>query len=251
MEEFLQMLNLDLLQWVVVISAALLAGFAKTGINGTTMLVIPVLAIVFGGKDSTGILLPMLIVGDLFALWYYHRSAAWRDVIKPLPWALVGLAAGTVVGGNLGDKSFIRLIGVVILVCLGILLYMEKKKTANIPNKPWFYIIFGVMSGFATMIGNAAAPIFSVYLLALGHKKNNYMGVNAWFFFIINLIKLFLQIFVWQNITIRSFSITLIMIPLIAAGAFIGAAVLKKINERTFRWIILGMTSIAAFRLLL
>jgi len=52
-----------------------------------------------------------------------------------------------------------------------------------------------VLSGFASMIGNAAGPIFAIYLLALGFTKNNFIGANSWFFFMINLIKLPLQIF--------------------------------------------------------
>ncbi|NMB43725.1 MAG: sulfite exporter TauE/SafE family protein, partial [Clostridiales bacterium] len=67
MENLLQIMNLNGLQLLTIIIAALIVGFSKTAIGGVTMLVIPFLASVFGGKDSTGIMLPMLLVGDLFA----------------------------------------------------------------------------------------------------------------------------------------------------------------------------------------
>ena len=244
------MLNFNGLQWATIIITALLVGFSKTGIGGTMMLVIPFLATVFGGKDSTGILLPMLLVGDIFAIWYYRRSVQWHNVFKPLPWALLGLALGVFVGNYISDRTFVTLIGIIVLLCLGILVYTEMKgKDFKVPNDAWFYILVGVLSGFASMIGNAAGPIFSIYLLALGFQKNNFMGTNAWFFFIINLTKLPLQIFVWHNIGISSFTTTIAMIPVITAGAALGFFVIKKINDKYFRYIVIGMTAIGAIRL--
>ena len=204
MEHLLQVMDLNGLQLITVIITALIVGFSKTGIGGVTMLAIPILASVFGGRDSTGIMLPMLLIGDLFATWYYRKSVEWKNVFLPLPWAIIGIILGVVVGNYISDRTFLILIGIIILICLGILIFTQSKgKDIKVPEKAWFYILVGVLSGFASMIGNAAGPIFGIYLLALGIKKNNYMGTNAWFFFIINLTKLPLQIFVWHNIGIR------------------------------------------------
>jgi uncharacterized membrane protein YfcA len=245
------MMELSWIQWTIVIMTAFLVGFSKTGIGGVMMLAIPILAGVFGGKNSTGVMLPMLVAGDIIAVWYYRKSVNWKNVFRPLPWALVGLVFGVVVGNYISDKTFIILIGVIILLCLFILIYTEKQgKDFSVPDAAWFYILVGVLSGFATMIGNAAGPIFSVYLLALGFKKNNFMGTNAWFFFLINLTKLPLQIFVWHNIGLKSFTLTVCMIPIIILGAILGIAVIKRINEKFFRYLVMGMTAIAAIRLL-
>lgn len=250
MNNILQILDLNLIQFLVVIIAALLVGFGKTGISGVIMLVISILAITFGGKDSTGILLPMLLAGDLFAIWYYRKSVNWKKVLTPLPWALAGLVLGVIVGNYISDKTFMILIGTIVLLCLGILVYTERKgKNFNVPNEVWFYILVGILSGFASMIGNSAGPIFSVYLLTLGFKKNSYMGTNAWFFFLINSIKVPLQIFVWHNIGLQSLLITVIMIPVITLGAIIGFFVLKKINEKYFRYLIIVITALSAIRL--
>lgn len=252
MDSFIQIIDLDWMQWITVIMAAFLVGFSKTGIGGVMMFAIPVLASTFGGKDSTGILLPMLLVGDIFAIWYYRKSVEWKNVIRPLPWALVGLVIGVIVGIYINDHVFVLLIGMLVILCLSVLVYMEiKGKNFTVPNDAWFYITIGILSGFASMIGNAAGPIFSIYLLALGFKKNNFMGTNAWFFFIINLTKMPLQIFLWHNIGIRSLSITITMIPVITIGAVIGYLVLKKIKDQYFRYLVIAMTTIAAIRLFL
>ncbi|WP_253200603.1 TSUP family transporter [Clostridium sp. CF012] len=101
------------------------------------------------------------------------------------------------------------------------------------------------------MIGNAAGPIFSVYLLTMNFKKIDFMGTTAWFFFLINLSKVPLQILFWHNISFKSILLSVDMVPSIAIGAFLGMIMIKKINEKSFRYIIIGMTAIAEIRLLI
>lgn len=248
--EFLHSFNLTAFQWIWVIVAAFLVGFSKTGISGFTMLVIPILADVFGGKESTGIVLPMLIVGDMFAVWYYNRHTEWSNIRKLLLWTLVGLVLGLTVGKFINDSQFKTLIAIMILICLFILVYIEKKgDSLNVPKKLWFYALTGILAGFASMIGNAAGPIFTIYLLAMDFKKNDFMGTTAWFFFIINLTKVPLQIFVWHNISMRSILLTCGMIPAITAGALLGVVIIKKLNEKFFRYVVIVITAIVAVRL--
>ena len=51
------------------------------------------------------------------------------------------------------------------------------------------------------MIGNAAGPVMSVYLLSMRKEKMEYIGINAWNFLVVNLLKVPFQIFAWDNIT--------------------------------------------------
>lgn len=244
--------NLTNLQWGLAILGACLVGFSKTGISGVMMLVIPILASVFGGKESTGVLLPMLLIGDIFAVYYYSRHAEWNKIKKPLPWALVGLILGGIVGNQINDQQFKILIAISILLCLSILVYTEKKgDKLVVPDGVWFYILTGIASGFTSMIGNAAGPIFSIYLLALGFKKQDFMGTFSWFFLIINLTKLPIQMYFWNNITPKTILFTFYMLPSITIGAFLGALIIKRLNEKPFRMVILAMTAIAAVRLLM
>jgi uncharacterized protein len=246
----LSIFDLSTNEWILVSVAAITIGLAKAGLGGLSMLVIPVLANVFGGKESTGVLLPMLIIGDFFAVWYYNRHADWKSIKKLLPWTFVGLILGTVVGNLINDTQFKMLIGVLVIVCLFLLLYSEKKKESlKFTENRAVYILSGISAGFATMIGNAAGPIFSVYLLASGFKKNSFIGTASWFFLIINLSKVPLQVFVWKNITLSSAATALILLPAIAVGVYVGTKIIKKINEKVFRYLIIVMTAIAAVRL--
>ena len=136
------------------------------------------------------------------------------------------------------------------MICVGLLIWIETKSgNFAVPEKAWFYALAGIASGFATMIGNAAGPIMSIYLVAMGYRKNNFLGTYAWFFLIINAIKVPIQVLLWHNITLNNAALAGIMIPAVALGAVLGAIIVKKINEKPFRYIVIGMTAIAAVRL--
>ncbi|WP_373483645.1 sulfite exporter TauE/SafE family protein [Acetobacterium sp.] len=242
--------DLETGQWAWIILAALLIGISKTGIGGLLTLVIPILAAVFGGKASTGIILPMLIVGDVFAVFYYKHNAKREDIIKLLPWTFMGLIFGLIIGGYINDEQFKSLIALSVLLCLFLLIYFEKKgDQLKIPDKTWLHALVGILSGFTSMIGNAAGPIFSVYLLAKGVNKVNFLGMTAWFFFIVNVTKLPMQVFIWHNITVQTFVLTGLMIPFIGIGAVFGAFIIKRINEKSFRYLIIAMTAIVSVKL--
>lgn len=248
----MDIINLNASQWVWLIIAALLIGFSKTGINGALTPVIAVLASIFGGKESTGLILLMLIIGDIFAVFYYHQHAQWSKIRKVLPFVIIGLILGASVGIYISDQQFKNFIAISVLICLFILIYMDiKKESLRIPNSVWVYTLAGVLTGFTTMIGNAAGPIFSIYLLSMGFKKQEFMGTTAWAFFIINLLKVPFQVFFWHNITPNTLLMNGMLIPVIAIGAILGAILIKKINEKVFHNVILVMTAIAAIRLLI
>ena len=102
-------------------------------------------------------------------------------------------------------------------------------------HKWWYSALFGLLGGFTTMIGNAAGPVMSVYLLSMRKEKMEYIGINAWFFLVVNLLKVPFQIFAWDNITWHSFSLNLLMLPVIGIGALLGIRLVKLFPEEAFR----------------
>jgi len=185
------------IQWILIIIAAFLVGIEKTGINGATMLIIPVLASAFGGKVSAGIILTLMLTGDVFAISFYRKHADWSNIKKLLPWTMAGLLLGLAVGTYINDALFKELIAILVIICLILLIITGKKGNGPIISKSTVLsAVAGIAAGFSTMIGNAGGPIFSIYLLARGFKKFDFMGTAAWFFMIVNLTKLPLQIFV-------------------------------------------------------
>jgi uncharacterized membrane protein YfcA len=238
--------------WVVLLICGLCIGMSKTGFNGLGTVVVPVLAVIFGAKPSTGILLPMLCCADLFAVAYYRRSAQWKHIIHLLPWAITGFALALLTDHWIPDKGFKVLIGACILVGLGVMLWNEYLgKDAEVPSAWWFTALFGIMGGFSTMIGNAAGPIMSVFLLSVRLPKKSFVGTAAWFFMIINFLKLPLQYFVWHNISADSLLFNITLLPAIAAGAWIGIVFVKKVSEKNYRILVYILTLISTCMLFL
>ena len=237
-------------QWVLAVISAMVIGMSKAGITGLTLMFVPLMAVSFGGRASTGLLLPMLCVGDIFAVSWYRRNAEWRYLLKLLPPAVVGLAAGVAVGGRLSDESFRYLLGGIILVLLGMMVWQDLgKKEPQYPQAWWFAIVAGLAAGFTTMIGNAAGAITSIYLLSMRLPKNAFIGTAAWFFLIINLLKVPLQVFFWENINAATLTFNALMVPAIAVGAVIGIIAAGKIPERAYRVFVMVMTGVAGLLL--
>ncbi|MCC5929876.1 MAG: sulfite exporter TauE/SafE family protein [Cyclobacteriaceae bacterium] len=252
MFDFIQEFNLPAESWFWLLLCSLFVGMAKTGVAGLGMLIVPILATVFGGKLSSGLLLPMLSMGDIFAVWYYNRHAQWSYVGKLMPATIAGVLIGVFTGNLINDVQFKAIIGAAILFGLIIMIWQEwrrSKVTQTIPNNWWFSSLMGFLGGFSTMIGNASGPIMAIYLLSMRLPKNSFIGTGAWFFMIINLFKIPFHIWVWETINMETFSLNLLMFPIIMLGAFIGFWIVKKIPEKPYRYFVIITTLIAAIRL--
>jgi len=243
-------LDLNLIQWLLMAVCALFIGMSKVGVPGVSMIVVPVLAIIFGGKQSTGVLLPILMIADLFGVLYYRRHAQWSYLWKIIPWAFVGIGLALWVGEVVNDEQFKNIIAILVFLCIGLMLWRDRRKTQFFPDQWWFAAAMGILGGFATMIGNVAGPIFAIYLLAMHLPKNSFIGTSAWFFLIVNYSKFPLHIFIWKTISWSSLTLDLITIPAIALGAFLGIQLVKILPEKVYRNAVIVITALSAFLLL-
>ncbi len=249
-EDFIQSYELSTLQLVLLALSGLLIGMAKTGLSGVGMMVVPILANAFGGRPSVGLLLPILIFADVFAVTWYNRHAEWKHILRLLPWALAGILVATLVGKSISDQTFNRLLAALVIGGIGILVWQDLRKTKlQVPKSGWFAGSLGLLGGFSTMIGNAAGPVMALYLLSMRLPKNVYIGTGAWFFFIVNLSKVPLHIWSWKTITLNSFLLDVLMIPAIAAGAFLGIWLVRMLPEKIFRIIVILTTLLSALLL--
>ncbi|MCV9387629.1 sulfite exporter TauE/SafE family protein [Reichenbachiella ulvae] len=224
----------------------ILIGMSKTGVHSANMLAVPLLAVIFGGKASSGLMLPVLIMADFFGVKHYHRHAEWRYLWKLFPWAILGILAGTYFGQMIDDQMFRTIMGVIIFVSLVVMVWMEKSNKKNIPDYLWFAALMGIIAGFTTMVGNLAGSAMALYLLSMRMPKNEFIGTAAWFFLCVNVFKVPFHIWVWDTISWQSFALDLLLLPFIAIGAYLGIHIIKKISDNYFRWFIILMTCVAA-----
>lgn len=224
---------------------------SKTGIHGAGMLSAPLLALVFGGHNSSGIILPMLIIADIFGVWYYHRHASWKHLKLLFPWAAGGIILGTLTGAYIDDKTFKIIMAVTIFISIPLMIWLKSSEKDKIPKTGWFSVATGIAGGFTSMVGNLAGSVMAVYLLAARLPKNVYIGTTAWFFLVINWAKVPFHVFSWHTINWNTVLLSLIMLPVILLGAITGIHFIKKIPEEYYRWFIIIMTCVAALFMLI
>ena len=246
------MFGLETIEVLMLVLAAVIVGFSKAGIQGATIPAVAMLALIFGGKESAGIMLPMLIVGDLVAIFKYGKQGNIRDVVKLMPSAIVGIVLGSIIGNRMNDQQFKFILGIIVLICLLLLVVRHfQKQVVELPDNRLLHWFVGVVSGFSSMVGNASGPIFNVYILAQNLKKESMIGTTAWFFFLMNILKVPFHIFSWGTITMDTMKYTLFSVPFIGIGALIGIWMIRHISETTYKYVIMVMTAITAIRLLL
>lgn len=254
-------MHLTLAQIVVGSLAALVVGLSKTGIPGAGILVVPMMAFVFGGRLSVGATLPMLIVGDVFAVAFYRAHTDWPKLRQLAPWVVAGLLLGTAFLRTLGQHPNWKdplspIIGGIVLVMLAVTLLRKCLGDRLVPHSPTGSAITGGIAGFSTMVANAAGPIMQIYLISTGMDKDRLMGTAACYFFIFNLSKVPLQLWLtFDNpsaplITLPTFLFNLAMFPLILVGAYLGKWLLPRISQQAFNNAVLVLTALAAVKLL-
>lgn len=254
-------MQLEPWQWGCAAAAAFFVGISKTGVPGMGILVVPFLAAVFGGRASVGIMLPMLIFADCFAVLWYRRHAQWDKLIGLFPWVAAGMAFGAgalwAVGEIKGDKDVLNIvIGVIVLAMLAIYILQNLFGERLSPKSKAGVISTGAAAGFATTVSNAAGSIMSVYMMAQELPKNEFMGTIAWYFFIINLSKLPIYFVLTAInpakpiITMHSLGFVLMTTPAILAGVFIGKWLLPRIPQRLFETVVLFLAAVSAIKLM-
>jgi len=251
--ENLSTYSLDYNSWLICIVSAMLFGSAKAGIAGAGMLAVPILAHIFGGKSSAGIILPMLSMSDIIAVSYYYKETNWRYVFRILPGTFLGVLVGLFVGSIVSDEMFKLLIAIIVIIISAIVIYKDfiRKTPFNVPDRWYFATSTGLLAGFATMIGNASSPIVSLYLISKNLSKNVFVATTAIYFFIVNLSKIPLHIFVWRTITWQSITLNLALLPAIIIGALLGIFVVKYFPEKIYRNFVIMVTIISAIVLVI
>ncbi|MEQ1860508.1 MAG: sulfite exporter TauE/SafE family protein [Chthoniobacteraceae bacterium] len=242
--------ELTAVQWLLAIVAAMGIGVAKSGFAGVSLVHVLVFAFLFGARDSTGVVLPLLIVGDICALLAFHQHARWDYVRRMLPPACIGVIGGWAFMQRIDAAAFKPLIGWIILVLTALQVARMRRPEwfAHIPHSRWFAWTVGLLAGFTTMLANAAGPIMALYFLAVALPKLEFVGTSAWYFFIVNSFKVPFSAGLGL---IRSDTLLLnaMLIPAVALGLVAGRWLVKRVPQRLFDGLLLGFAAIAALRL--
>ena len=249
--------------------AAICLGLSKTGFTGVSLLGIALMAEVWPPRESTGVILPMLVFADIFAVTFFARHAVWSEVIRVLPPAIAGVVAGYFCFQALPIATFGPAIGWIILVLLLLQIWhrsFSKRTLAAAgqgsngtaqegliafpgPSRQAITYLLGALAGVTTMIANASGPVMTIYLLMAGLAKYEFVGTSAWIFCLLNLSKLPFS-YSLGVIDPHSLTFNLLMFPAVAFGAITGKSLLKLVPQLWFERLLILSAFIAAIRLI-
>ncbi|OAN33095.1 sulfite exporter TauE/SafE family protein [Microbacterium sp. H83] len=248
------MIALDLWAWAALGLAAVTIGISKTALPGGSILAIALFAAVLPARTSTAAMLLLLMVGDVFALIAYRRHAHWPTLLRLAPAVVAGLIAGFAFLALAGDGIVRRAIGVILLVMIAITLWRRRRQErADGVDAPRGGILlsstYGTLGGFTTMVANAGGPVMSMYFLATRTPVQVFLGTSAWFFAIINVVKVpflaGLGLFPGTVLLMDA-----VLAPLVVVGALVGLAVARRLDQRLFDRIVIALTIAGALYLL-
>jgi uncharacterized membrane protein YfcA len=238
-------------QWLYAALAATCVGISKSGFGAMAIPGILLMTQVMPARESTGVILPMLILADLFAVYAFRKFTVWRLLVKILPAAVLGVVLGWWLMPLIPAGLFTPVIGWIILALL-LLTILQKcssqlqEVAADHPAVSW---PLGLLAGVSTMLANAAGPAMTVYLLASRLPKYEFVGTAAWFFFFINIIKVPFSASLGL-ITPQTLLFNLILAPAVLIGLFCGKLLLGKITQKAFEWLLIGLSLLGALRLI-
>lgn len=231
--------------------AAFCFGMSKTGVPGFGLLGVILMTQAFVGdeKNSTGAVLPLLVVADSLAVFYYIRDCDWSKIrILVLP-VLVGLFLGALALHAVDNRRFQIVLACIILGMIALDRLRPFLKWERLPRSRRFAWTMGILGGAATVFGNAAGPVMTVYIAAQGFTKDKFMGTFAVFFFLVNISKLPI-VAALGMITPKSLLFDACLLPGIVLGSLIGRRLFLLIPEKWFVPLILFLNGLAALKML-
>jgi uncharacterized membrane protein YfcA len=250
-------------EFAALAAAALLVGFSKTAVSGANTVSLAIFAAVLPARASTGVLLPILIVGDVLAVLTYRRHAHWPTLWRLFPAVAAGVVIGTLFLVWADDAVVRTSIGAILLFMAGVTLWRRRKAAAETgagaDDEPDSVTTrsgrtkarsYGVLGGFTTMVANAGGPVMSMYLLSAGFRKLGFLGTSAFFFLIVNVTKVPFSVGLGL-IDGHSLLLDAALAAFVVPGALIGKWAVNRINQRLFEQLVIAATIIGGLQLLL
>ncbi|BAW92523.1 hypothetical protein CHIBA101_0657 [Actinomyces sp. Chiba101] len=257
--------------WALLIVSALLVGLSKTALPGVTTIAVAMFAQVLPAKESTGVMLLLLLTGDLPAIWAYRRDADATMLKRLVPAVACGVLIGALFLRVASDDLMRRVIGWLLIALIVITLAQRARgrrrggptaraASAGAPSggtgsasragsSPMARMVYGALAGFSTMVANAGGPVTSLYFLACRYPVKAFLGTTAWFFFLVNLTKLPFSIAL-GIIHVDALALVAILIPAVLVGALAGRLLADRMPQRVFDPIVMVLTVVAALPLL-
>lgn len=246
--------DLALFSWAIIMLSVLIIGISKGGFGGgLSVVATPLLAMTMPVAEAAALLLPILIAADVFLVYGYREDIDWSNMRIHLPWAILGIGAGSLAFNYLADneRAFKLVLGIISLAFVAYqggrgVIFGRLEKTVY-PH--YVRAILGAITGFTSTIAHVGGPPLTISLLPQKLPRQTYVGTFLLFFLLLNLIKLIPYSYLGL-LRVGNLSLTLLMLPIVGVGAVIGRWLNGRFNEQTFQIVMYVFLTLTGLQLI-
>ncbi|MEJ6394809.1 sulfite exporter TauE/SafE family protein [Gymnodinialimonas sp. 2305UL16-5] len=221
--------------WIIAGLAAFVLGLSKGGMPVVAILSVPLMSLYMDPALAAGLLLPLYLVADVYAIYLFRRDFSVRNLAILLPAAPLGVLGGyfavTVVSTD-ATKLLLAAIGLSYIARS----VTNRLRSRTVPARPADVprgVIWGAVAGLTSYIAHAGGPPYQTYVLPQKLDKMVYLGTTAIFFAAVNLMKLPAYILAdqldWASVAQAAW-----LAPFALAGAFSGAKISRWLPDKVF-----------------
>lgn len=231
---------------------AFLVGLSKGGLGGTLgALATPLMALVMPAEPVIGLVLPILMFADVFAVALHWGHWNRRLILLLIPGAIIGVTVGTYLITSAPTGTLRRILGVIVLLFVVYKVFEERiLRVFNYEGKAWHGVVAGTITGFSSSLAHIGGPPVSIYLLLEDVTPRVFIATSALFFFILNWIKVPYYVYADLFNLQRLWQIAFLM-PLVPVGVWLGKWAADKVDKDTFEKIIVVLLAVTAVMLLI
>ena len=235
---------------VLVGLSVMLYGFSKTAMPVAGVLAGPVLAASLTATTAAAFAVPLLLLGDLFALALYRQHADWGLIRRLIPGVLLGIVISAILFRFLDVRTIGRIVGLLILASVILEVWRSRTEQAAHRDLPALenkaaIAFFGALAGVTSMAANAGGTAMTLYLVKMRVSMLAFMGTSTWFFFVINAIKVPI-VLALGLMTRETLVADLWFAPMVVVGALVGMVTFRRMNQRVFVGIALTLSALVA-----
>jgi uncharacterized membrane protein YfcA len=221
--------------YYAAVPAVIFMGLSKGGFSGLALLGLPLMALFISPIQAAAITLPILIVQDAVSVWAFRHHWDRRNLAILLPGAIVGILLGYLLAAWVQDAAVRLTVGIIAVTFAARRLVLERRPEAVTPTDADVPrgLLWGTVSGFASMIAHAGGAPFQVYVMPQRLARDVFVGTGAIFFGLINWIKVPPYIALGQ-FTAENLATSLVLFPLAIAATWAGVWLVRRLSMERF-----------------
>lgn len=228
-----------------------LIGVSKGGLGGAAgAAATPLMALVMPVEQVLGLMLPLLMMADVFAVASHWRRWDNRLLLLLVPASLIGITLGTALLTTISSDALRQ--GLAVIVILFVLYKIfERRIQSAVTYQPraWHGVLTGAVAGFTSTLAHTGGPPVAIYLLMQQVTPRVFVATSAVYFAIINWLKVPYYIYAGV-LDLNQLRQVVWLLPLIPISVLVGRWLSTRIDKKTFERVILGLLIISALLLL-